>query len=51
MIKKLDGLSDENLFSDIVWVLLDSAKLSEGMEPKDKTAFVSRVAKLATKAI
>jgi molecular chaperone HtpG len=51
MIKKLDGLSDEKLFSDIAWVLLDSAKLSEGMEPKDKTAFVSRVAKLATKAI
>ena len=51
MIKKLDGLSDENLFSDIVWVLLDSAKLSEGLEPKDKAAFAARVAGLATKAI
>ena len=51
MIKKLDGLSDETLFSDIAWILLDSAKLSEGLEPKDKGAFAQRVASLATKAI
>ncbi|MCD6212793.1 MAG: molecular chaperone HtpG [Sulfurovum sp.] len=51
MIKKLDGLSDESLFADIAWILLDSAKLSEGLEPKDKGAFAQRVASLATKAI
>ncbi len=51
MIKKLDGLSDESLFADISWILLDSAKLSEGLEPKDKGAFAGRVASLATKAI
>ncbi len=51
MIKKLDGLSDESLFADISWILLDSAKLSEGLEPKDKGAFAQRVASLATKAI
>jgi len=51
MIKKLDALSDESLFSDIAWILLDSAKLSEGLEPKDKGAFSQRVASLATKAI
>ncbi len=51
MIKKLDALSDENLFADISWILLDSAKLSEGLEPKDKGAFAQRVAKLATRAI
>jgi molecular chaperone HtpG len=51
MIKKLDGLSDETLFSDIAWILLDSAKLSEGLEPKDKGAFAQRVASLATKAL
>jgi len=50
MIKKLDGLGD-NLFNDISWVLLDLAKLSEGLEPKDKSAFSSRVASLASKAI
>jgi len=51
MIKKLDSLSDETLFSDISWVLLDSAKISEGLEPKDKGAFISRVTSLATQAL
>lgn len=51
MIKKLDSLEDESLFADIAWILLDSAKLSEGLEPKDKGAFASRIASLATKAL
>ncbi len=51
MIKKLDALEDTALFDDISWILLDSAKLSEGLEPKDKGAFASRVASLATKAL
>ena len=51
MIKKLDSLEDTALFDDISWILLDSAKLSEGLEPKDKGAFASRVAALATKAL
>jgi molecular chaperone HtpG len=51
MIKKLDALEDKALFNDLSWILLDSAKLSEGLEPKDKGAFASRVAALATKAI
>ena len=51
MIKKLDALSDENLFADISWILLDAAKLSEGLEPKDKGAFSTRVANLATRAL
>ena len=51
MIKKLDSLSDETLFADISRILLDSAKLSEGLEPKDKGAFAQRVASLATKVI
>jgi molecular chaperone HtpG len=51
MIKKLDTLEDTSLFKDISWILLDSAKLSEGLEPKDKGAFAQRVAVLATKAI
>jgi len=50
MIKKLDGLEDTALFNDLAWILLDSAKLSEGLEPKDKGAFANRVASLATKA-
>ncbi len=51
MIKKLDSLEDESLFTDLAWILLDSAKLSEGLEPKDKGAFAQRVATLATKAL
>ncbi len=51
MIKKLDGLEDKSLFDDLSWILLDSAKLSEGLEPKDKGAFAQRVASLATKAL
>jgi len=51
MIKKLDALSDEALFADIAWILLDAAKLSEGLEPKDKAAFSNRIASLATKAL
>ncbi len=51
MIKKLDKLEDESLFETISWILLDSAKLAEGLEPKDKTAFADRVATLATKAL
>ena len=51
MIKKLDALEDASLFDDLSWILLDSAKLSEGIEPKDKGAFASRVASLATKAL
>ena len=51
MIKKLNGLSDESLFADISWILLDGAKLAEGFEPKDKSAFASRIASVATKAL
>lgn len=51
MIKKLDALTDDNLFSDAAWILLDTAKLSEGLELKDKTVFAQRVAHLASKAL
>ena len=51
MITKLDGLDDKSLFETISWILLDSAKLSEGLEPKDKTAFSRRIATLAAKAL
>ncbi len=51
MIQKLNHLEDENLFSAISWVLFDSAKLSEGLEPKDKVLFAQRVAEIANKAL
>ena len=51
ILKKLNDLSDESLFADMSWILFDSAKISEGLEPKDKAAFASRVASIATKAL
>ncbi len=51
MIQKLNTLEDEALFADISWILLDSARLSDGIDIKDKGAFASRVASLATKAL
>ncbi len=51
MITKLKTLEDKELFEDMAWILLDGAKISEGLEPKDKVAFASRVAKVATKAL
>jgi len=51
LIKKLDSLKDETMFADMAWILLDSAKLAEGLEPKDKGAFASRISALVTKAL
>ncbi|KIM13449.1 MAG: molecular chaperone Hsp90 [Sulfurovum sp. FS08-3] len=51
MIKKLNTLEDKDTFEDMAHILLDNAKLSEGIEPKDKIAFASRIARVATKAL
>jgi molecular chaperone HtpG len=51
MIQKLKTLEDKELFEDIAWILYDNAKIAEGMEPKDKSAFASRVARVASKAL
>ncbi|CAA6821207.1 MAG: Chaperone protein HtpG [uncultured Sulfurovum sp.] len=51
MIKKLDKLENTDIFADMAWILFDSAKLSEGLEPKDKAAFAARVARVATEAL
>ena len=51
MIKKLDKLENKDIFDDMAWILYDSAKLAEGLEPKDKAAFSARIARVATEAI
>jgi len=51
MVRKLEKVEEKSLFDDTAWLLLDTAKLSEGIEPKDKAAFAQRIAKLAAKAI
>ncbi len=35
-VKKLSTIEDKELLEDSAWMLLDSAKLAEGLEPKDK---------------
>jgi len=51
IIKKLHDLEDQSLFETLSWILLDTAKIAEGDEPKDKAAFSARIASLATKAL
>jgi molecular chaperone HtpG len=51
MIKKLEKVEDEKLFGDMAHILLDSAKLAEGMEPKDKVSFAHRVADIASRVL
>ena len=51
LIQKMAKLEDNQKFKDLAWILLDSAKIAEGLEPKDKSEFSLRVAKLATEAI
>ena len=51
IIKKLSNLEDKESFEDMAYILLDNAKLSEGIEPKDKIAFANRISKIATRAI
>jgi len=46
MIKKLSKVENEELFGKSVWVLFDSARLAEGLEPSDKTAFAKRITEL-----
>ena len=50
LIKKLKDSTDLDLLKDSAWLLLDSAKMAEGIEPKDKVEFSKRVAKLLNKA-
>jgi len=51
MIQKLDKLENKTTFSDMAWILLDSAKLAEGLEPKDKAEFSARISRVATAAL
>lgn len=51
IIKKLDSLQDKEMFEDMAWILLDNAKISEGIEIDDKADFAKRVARVAAKAL
>jgi molecular chaperone HtpG len=51
MIKKLQNITDKDMFDDMAWVLLDSAKIAEGIDIEEKSEFAKRVARIASRAI
>jgi molecular chaperone HtpG len=51
MIKKLQNTTDKDMFDDIAWVLLDSAKIAEGIEIEEKSEFAKRVARIASRTM
>ena len=51
IVTKLNGLADDKMVEDVSWVLLDQAKLSEGMEITDAVAFAQRLSRITAKAL
>ena len=51
LIKKLKTSSDVDLVKQSAWILLDSARLAEGLEPTSKIDFSKRVTKLLKRLI
>ncbi len=51
IVKKLNGCPDESTIEDVSWILLDQAKLSEGMEITDTVAFAKRLSRITAKAL
>ncbi|MEA3384049.1 MAG: molecular chaperone HtpG [Campylobacterota bacterium] len=51
IVKSLNVSSDDDMIDTISWLLLDQAKMSEGMEIKDTVAFTQRLNKVMTKAL
>jgi len=51
MIEKLSKIDDDKIFKESAWVLLDSARLAEGLEPTDKALFAKRVADLLARSL
>jgi molecular chaperone HtpG len=50
IVKSLNGCPDDNMVETISWLLLDQAKLAEGMEVKDIVAFTQRLNTVMGKA-
>lgn len=51
IVKKLNGCADDAMIDDVSWVLLDQAKLSEGMEITDAVSFAQRLSRITAKAL
>lgn len=50
IVKSLNGCSDDAMIETISWLLLDQAKMSEGIEIKDPVAFTQRLNTVMAKA-
>ena len=51
IVKSLNNSNDEKMIEDISWLLLDQAKMAEGMEIKDTVAFTKRLNNIMSKAL
>ncbi len=51
ILAKLKDSADQNLINDAAHVLLDQAKIFEGMEVSDTAAFISRMNRIMSKAL
>jgi molecular chaperone HtpG len=51
IVKKLNACPDESTIEDVSWILLDQAKLSEGMDITDAVAFAQRLSRITNKAL
>jgi molecular chaperone HtpG len=51
IVKSLNGCTDEDMIDTISWLLLDQAKMAEGIEIKDPVAFTKRLNKIMSKAL
>ncbi|VAY86863.1 Chaperone protein HtpG [hydrothermal vent metagenome] len=51
IVKKLNNCSDNDVIETISWLLLDQAKMAEGVDIKDPVSFVSRLNKVIEKSL
>ncbi|MCI0501461.1 MAG: molecular chaperone HtpG [Epsilonproteobacteria bacterium] len=51
IVKALNGCADDAMIEDVSHLLLDQAKISEGMEIKDPIGFVKRLTSVMAKAL
>ena len=51
LVQALAKTQDDDIVDDVAHVLFDTAKIAEGMEPKDKAAYAKRVLSLAQKGL
>ena len=50
IVQSLNGCADDKMIETISWLLLDQAKMSEGMDIKDPVAFTKRLNEVMAKA-